>query len=121
MIYIICSRVNKEEGQKTVDFIKNKGIDVYFPVVETPQDPLSLMFTTNIKKIESSDFVVALAKGEISRNWAFEAGYALGLGKKIICLVEGDTDLEQHDMVHQKLIKIHSLKELDRELYKIKK
>lgn len=119
MIYFICSRVNKEAGQKVVDFMRSKGVDAYFPIVDTPQDPSTLMFTTNIEKIESSDFIVALAKGEISRNWAFEAGHALGLGKKVICLVEDDTDLEQHDMVHQKLVKVHSLDELGKELTKL--
>lgn len=108
--------MNKEAGQRVVDFMKSKGFDVYFPIVETPQDPSTIMFTTNIKEIEASDFIVALAKGEISRNWAFEAGYALGLGKKVICLVEDDTDLEQHDMVHQKLVKVRSLEELGKEL-----
>lgn len=111
--------MNKEAGQKVVDFMRDKGFDVHLPVVDTPQKPFELMFTTNIKKIEESHSVVALAKGEISRNWAFEAGYSLGLGKKVVCLVEGDTDLEQHDMVHPKLTKVRSLEELGKELEKL--
>jgi nucleoside 2-deoxyribosyltransferase len=120
MVYLICSRINKETGQKVVDFIKSKGFDVHFPVVDTPQDPSMLMFTTNIKKIEENNPIIALAKGKISRNWAFEAGYALGLGKKVICLVEDDTNLEQHAMVHQKLIKVYSLDELEKKLDSVK-
>jgi len=120
MTYVICSRVNKEAGQRLVDFLRDRTLDVHFPVVDTPNDPKSLMFTTNTKKIEESEFVVALAKGEISRNWAFEAGYALGLGKKVLCLAEDGTDLEQHDMVHPKLTKVRSIEELDVELEKLK-
>jgi nucleoside 2-deoxyribosyltransferase len=98
--------------------MKGLGVDVYFPIVETPQQPLPLMYDTNIEKITESEFLVALAKGEISRNWAFEVGYALALGKTIVCLVQEGTDLDQQDMVHQKLIKVHTLKQLAEELKK---
>lgn len=121
MVYFICSRVNKEDGQNIVDFLKKKMIDVYFPIVETPQEPLSLMFKTNIDKISSSEFIVAFAKGEITRNWAFEAGYALALGKTVLCLVDKDTDLDQQDMVRQKLVKVQTLEALENELEKITK
>lgn len=120
MVYVICSRVNKEIGQKVADFIRNEEFNAYLPIIETPQDPLDLMFTTNIKEIEESPFVVAVAKGEISMNWSFEAGYSLGLGKEVICFVEDDTNLEQHEMVHQKLVKVYSLEELRKELKKCK-
>ena len=120
MVYFICSRVNKSAGQKVVDFMRKLGIDVYFPIVQTPQQPLSLMYDTNIKEIEKSEFLVAYAKGNISRNWAFEVGYALALGKTIVCLVQEGTNLQQHDMVYQRLIQVRTLKQLAEELEKLK-
>jgi hypothetical protein len=51
MVYFICSRVNKAAGPRVVNFMPGLGVDVYFPIVQTPQQPLSLMYDTNIREI----------------------------------------------------------------------
>ena len=73
--------------------LENKGFEVYAPweyVVphawDYPNDEWGLMvFMNDVKAIDSADYVVVLSYGRESTagtNW--EAGYAYGIGKRII-------------------------------------
>ena len=86
----------RENMKKAAEIVRNEGFDVYDPsehvidhAWEYPNREWGLMvFQADIQAIQESDYVVVLSYGRESTagtNW--EAGYAFGLGKKII-LVE---------------------------------
>lgn len=86
----------RDNMKKAAEIIRNEGFEVYDPsehqiahAWEYPNREWGLMvFQADIQAIQESDYVVVLSYGRESTagtNW--EAGYAFGLGKKII-LVE---------------------------------
>ena len=94
-IYLASSLNNECRGDmyKAVEILKAKGMDVYVPVEhkipnawDYPNNEWGLMvFTSDISAINGSDAVVLLSYGRNSTagaNW--EAGYAYGVGKKVI-------------------------------------
>ena len=86
----------RENMKAAVNILMDAGFDVYDPsehiiehAWEYPNNEWGLMvFQADIQAIQESDYVVVLSYGRESTagtNW--EAGYAFGIGKKII-LVE---------------------------------
>ena len=86
----------RDNMKKAAEIVRNEGFDVYDPsehqidhAWEYPNREWGLMvFQADIQAIRESDYVVVLSYGRESTagtNW--EAGYAFGLGKKVI-LVE---------------------------------
>ena len=76
-----------------LEMLRGKGFDVYAPIEhkmpnawDYPNDEWGLMvFTCDIKAIDRCDVLVILSCGRNSTagaNW--EAGYAFGIGKKVI-------------------------------------
>ena len=141
---ILCGKINKEDENmkkvylaapfETLECKSNaiqastilglKGFDVYCPwkykipnAWDYPNDEWGAMvFATDIKAIQDADLVVVLSYGRYSTagtNW--EAGYAFGIGKKVIVVemtgkimsvmvsngryatVEGLNELESYD------------------------
>lgn len=97
-IYLSCSLSPDKRGnmKSAVEILRTAGFEVYDPsehqiahAWEYPNREWGLMvFQADIQAIQESDYVVVLSYGRESTagtNW--EAGYAFGLGKKII-LVE---------------------------------
>jgi len=109
--------VNIELGEEVSEYLRKEGYDVYLPIKETPRDSEEVIHSTNRRAIQKADKIVAVAKGPISRNWAFEVGYAAGLRKDIVCLTYPDNELSQHVMVNMELKnKVHTLEELKKHL-----
>ncbi len=98
LIYLAAPVTAPREIVKTAALIlRDAGFDVYVPTDnyvdhawEYPNDEWGLMvFQADIEAIKRSDYVVVLSYGRESTagtNW--EAGYAFGIGKKVIIVEE---------------------------------
>lgn len=101
----LASPIDQDKRQAisvAADILRNKGFDVYVPVEhqipnawDYPNDEWGLMvFQSDVNAIMASDAIVLLSYGRASTagtNW--EAGFAFGLGKKVIIvemLAEGE-------------------------------
>ena len=87
------SEDKRNDMYRALNFLRSEGHDVYAPVEhiiehawDYPNNEWGLMvFQADINAIRDSDIVVMLSYGRMSTagaNW--EAGYAYGIGKKII-------------------------------------
>lgn len=92
--------VKRSNAETAAKILFDKGCDVYKPwsysvphAWEYPNDEWGLMvFTNDIHAIDNSDVVVMLSYGRESTagtNW--EAGYAFGIGKKVIVVEMSDS------------------------------
>ena len=94
-IYLACSLCESARiANKTAKrILEEKGFEVYYPADhfipnawDYPNPEWGLMvFQSDIQAIQESDYVVMLSNGRESTagaNW--EAGYAFGIGKKVI-------------------------------------
>ena len=83
----------RDENKKAKEILERKFLDVYYPLEyqipnawDYPNTEWGLMvFQSDICAIQACDYVVLLSHGRKSTagaNW--EAGYAFGLGKKVI-------------------------------------
>lgn len=94
-IYLSCSLSpdKRSDMKSAVKILRTAGFEVYDPsehiiehAWEYPNNEWGLMvFQADIQAIQECDYVVMLSYGRISTagcNW--EAGYAFGIGKKII-------------------------------------
>lgn len=94
-IYLATTLENdsREEMYDALEILRSKGHDVYAPIEhkipnawDYPNQEWGLMvFTSDINAIQECDVVVMLSHGRHSTagaNW--EAGYAFGIGKKVI-------------------------------------
>lgn len=98
LVYLAAPVTAPKDIVKTAALIlREAGFDVYVPTDnyvdhawEYPNDEWGLMvFQADIEAIKRSDFVVVLSYGRESTagtNW--EAGYAFGIGKKVIVVEE---------------------------------
>lgn len=98
-IYLAASFDHRNDMFTAVDNLRERGFDVFSPVEHTipnawdyPNNEWGLMvFTNDIEAINSCDIVVMLCYGRNSSagaNW--EAGYAFGIGKKVIVVEMSD-------------------------------
>ena len=98
-IYLAASFDHRNDMFTVVDNLRERGFDVFSPVEHTipnawdyPNNEWGLMvFTNDIEAINSCDIVVMLCYGRNSSagaNW--EAGYAFGIGKKVIVVEMSD-------------------------------
>ena len=102
MVYLAAPITAPREIIRTAAIIlEEAGFDVYVPTDhhvdhawEYPNDEWGLMvFQSDIEAIKRSDYVVVLSYGRESTagtNW--EAGYAFGIGKKVIVVEECATN-----------------------------
>ncbi len=114
-IYLLSSRFNGETNLQIKRMLESANHKVHLPSIDTPQTRDMRTHEGNVNGIKNSDAVLAVIKGSVTRNWAYGFGYAQGLNKKIVCIVLGDTDLDEHLMVKLGVDKtkiIHSMKEL---------
>jgi len=94
-IYLATTLENdsRKEMYDALEILRSKGHDVYAPIEhkipnawDYPNQEWGLMvFTSDINAIQECDVVVMLSHGRHSTagaNW--EAGYAFGIGKKVI-------------------------------------
>ena len=94
-IYLATTLENdsRKEMYDALEILRSKGHDVYAPIEhkipnawDYPNQEWGLMvFTSDINAIQECDVVVMLSHGRRSTagaNW--EAGYAFGIGKKVI-------------------------------------
>lgn len=118
---------NRADMYNALKILRSAGFDVYAPVEhridhawEYPNNEWGAMvFTADVEAIKNSDCVVMISYGRYSSagaNW--EAGYAFGIGKKVIVVemtynpmslmvangryasVRGLNGLEQYDWVN---------------------
>jgi nucleoside 2-deoxyribosyltransferase len=94
-IYLAASLSEDKRNDMTeaLSILRGKGLEVYAPVEhqipnawDWPNTEWGLMvFTEDIQAIQSCDVLVMICYGRLSTagaNW--EAGYAFGIGKKVI-------------------------------------
>jgi len=115
-VYLLSSRFNKDINLEITNLLESNGHEVHLPARDTPQTGDGMMYEGNIGGIKSSDIVLAVIKGSITRNWAYEFAYAQALNKNIICAILGDNDLKEHGMVNLgvgKVKVINSVEELE--------
>lgn len=84
----------RDNMQKAIKLLRDKGFEVYAPVEhkilndwDYPNHEWGLMvFQSDTAAIQQCDIVVALSYGRIDETSgvAWEAGFAFGLGKKVI-------------------------------------
>ena len=84
----------RDNMQKALNLLRSKGLEVYAPVEhkilndwDYPNTEWGLMvFQNDVAAIQWSDIVVVLSYGRIDETSgvAWEAGFAFGLGKKVI-------------------------------------
>ena len=83
----------REDMYSALELLRKKGLSVYAPVEhiipnawDYPNNEWGLMvFESDVNAINSADIVVMLSYGRLSTagaNW--EAGYAFGIGKRVI-------------------------------------
>lgn len=122
-VYVASSMSNEKRKnmENAVNILRSKGFEVYNPCEHTipnawdyPNDEWGLMvFTNDISAIQDSDIVVLLSYGRMSTagaNW--EAGYAFGLGKKII-VVEMTNEIMSLMVANGRYATIKGLEELE--------
>jgi nucleoside 2-deoxyribosyltransferase len=82
---------NVKFNSKIGKALEEKGVTCYLPYRDTNQKEQdeSKIFTQDIKGIEQSSLVLAIALNE-SPNWGAELGYAYGFKKSILILTNKD-------------------------------
>lgn len=121
-IYLAASLdTDKREDMYTaLEILRNKGYDVYAPVEhfmpnawDYPNHEWGLMvFESDIQAINNADIMVMLCYGRNSTagtNW--EAGYAFGIGKKVI-VVEMIDDVMSLMVANGRYATVKGLKQL---------
>lgn len=93
-IFIISSLKNIEVNERLCNFLESKGHKVHVALRDTPQKHDEIMYKTNTGAIRNADIIVAntIQDFSLTKNWVFEFGYAMALGKKIICIGKIDGD-----------------------------
>lgn len=83
----------KEGMEKAKEILRGKGLEVYVPqehkipnAWDYPNTEWGLMvFAEDIAAIEAADIVVVLSRGRrATAGTSFEAGFAFGIGKKVV-------------------------------------
>ncbi|MFQ6084331.1 MAG: nucleoside 2-deoxyribosyltransferase [Candidatus Aminicenantia bacterium] len=97
--FIISSLKNTEINNRICNFLESKGHKVHMAFRDTPQDSDEIMYKINIEAIRNADIIIAntIQDFPLTKNWAFELGYAMALGKKIICI--GKINEEHTEMI----------------------
>ena len=115
----ICSRLkNRSLNQRITNFLESSGFKVHLPGRDTPQHNRDVIFTGNLIAIQKCDTFLAILKGG-GLDFAFEVGYAFGLGKPILGFTEDDS-YEDSLMLAGALSKtFKSFNELEKEISKI--
>ncbi len=84
------SEWNRSFNPKLCGKLEEKGVKCHLPQRDTRQDRPELdKFNQNIDGIQKSRKVLAIGANE-SVNWGLEIGYAFGMGKKVILLMDKD-------------------------------
>lgn len=112
-------RLNAESASR---ILYGKGFDVFCPwkyaiphAWDYPNEEWGLMvFTNDVHAIDNCDYVVVLSYGRedttVGTSW--EAGYAFGIGKKVI-IVEMNDNVQSLMMANGRWATIKGLKELN--------
>jgi len=117
-VFISSSLKNKELNKKIAEVLEEHGFEVYLPQRDTPQsNDIETVFRANVEGIKKADVVVAVLIN-YGRDLGFEVGFAYGLGKPIIGLIN-DESYKEDKMIAGALT--DTTKGLDELFYKIKK
>jgi len=93
-----------------VHALKNASLSygVYYPGTDTDQDNF---YADNTDAIKRSDVIVAVLD-YTGRDFCFEVGYALALGKKVIPFSTIPVELEERSMMYNHLKSVKDLAQL---------
>lgn len=107
---------------KAADIMRSKGIETYLPLEHKVKDAWDLpnykwgeeVFKADIKAINRADTVVVLSYGRMaSAGTSWEAGYAYGIGKRVIVVEMPGVNLMSLMVANGRYATIHGLEELE--------
>lgn len=79
---------------------------IYSPQLDTPQDNLQSIFTSNTEAIKNSKVILVVLSYYYGLDLAWEVGYAYGLNKLILGFYQSELEEKIKDeMVHQSIKK----------------
>lgn len=130
-IYTCCTRAyvaapffedeHRANAIAAANILRQKGIDVYLPLEHKVPDAWGLpnhewgaaVYRADLRAIRNSDTVVVLSYGRLgSAGTAWEAGYAFGIGKRVLLVEMPGVELMSLMMANGRTATLRGLEEL---------